>query len=69
MELRERAAAEKFDELDEHQKSLIDSIDAELLPMRKKYRSVSELTRNKLLVLVKEQGVSIKRVSFPIDSA
>mmetsp|Transcript_25295 Transcript_25295/g.29403 ORF Transcript_25295/g.29403 Transcript_25295/m.29403 type:complete len:305 (+) Transcript_25295:35-949(+) len=63
MELRERRALETDEDLDEQQKSILDQIDASIQPMKKKYKSISESTKRKLLTLTKEQGLSIKKVA------
>lgn len=63
MELRERISSGNDEGLDEQQKSLIKYIDSTIEPKKKKYKTISESTRKKLLHLTKEMGLSIKKVS------
>lgn len=68
MELRTKNShVQQEDALDEEQASLIQFLDSTIKLKRKKYKSISDATRKKLIHLTKEEGMSVKKVTLALN--
>ena len=64
MQLRKRVHPAKPSEIDSEQVSIIETIDSTIELPKKRYRTISDSTRRKLIRMVEETGQSIKKVVF-----